>query len=224
MSVREAVARLGFAESRRICTTLTMIETTRGFGTDMDHQRFWKHCLVAAVTTGVLAQFGNCSEQINPDEAYMAGLLHDIGVLVLDQYFPEQYHDVHTLMNDRGIPCDAAEKMLLHMDHGEIGGMLLRRWNLPAAIIEAVTWHHQPGVPYIANLRLVQIVHLAEFICTCLGIGDGGDGTTMGFSEIAWHDLGMSVDDIPRIIEKVKSEVARNSVLSSAGQAKSKTL
>jgi len=223
MSVREAIARLGFAESRRICTTLTMIESTRGFGTDMDHQRFWQHCLVAAVTTGVLSEFGDCNDTINPEEAYMAGLLHDIGVLVLDQFFPEEYCAVHNLRDDRGIPCDVAERAVLGIDHGEIGGALLRHWNLPISIVEAVTWHHQPGAPDIKNLRLVQIVHLAEFVCTCLGIGDGGDGTTMGFSEIAWSDLGMSVDHIPKIIENVKAEVARSTILSSLGEANAET-
>jgi len=59
----------------------------------------------------------------------------------------------------------------------------------------------------------VETVHLAEFVSTCLGVGDGGDGIPLGFDDMAWEDLGLSVDDIPEIIEKVKNQVEKCSTL-----------
>lgn len=212
-SITIAVTRLGMIEVRRLCSAIAIMRTTDGFGMDMDPRLFWKHNMVTAVTTGVIRKHCHAKDTFDEDEAYIAGLLHDIGVLFLDHYFRESFHRARALAEEKDITHDEAERVLLDLDHGEIGGALLRRWNLPASIVEAVTWHHQPGRASAAFRPLAQAVHLSEFVCTCLGVGDGGDGLAKGCSESAWHDLGVSTEDIKEIIEEVKSSVARNSTI-----------
>lgn len=213
VSIKDAVARIGFAETRRLCTTLSLIKITGDVGGDLDHKLFWKHSLVVAVTTGVLAEYSSVVADVNKDETYMAGLLHDIGVLILDQYFADVYREIKEIGEREGVSRHAVEQYELGLDHGEIGGKLLEGWGLPKGIVEAVRWHHQPERAEEQYKSLVETVHLAEFVSTCLGVGDGGDGIPLGFDDMAWEDLDLSVDDIPEIIEKVKSQVEKCSTL-----------
>jgi HD-like signal output (HDOD) protein len=208
-SVANAVARLGFREVSRLCTSLAVIRTFEGVGEHLAHRDFWKHSLVAGIATRVLKR---CSGEANPfseDEAYVSGLLHDVGTLVLDQYFPDVFLQIQALAEEKCMPRADAETFILKIDHGGIGALLLERWNLPESIIQAVSWHHGPGDARPEHRVLAQAVHLTEFICTGLGIGDGGDGSTEGFSAGAWHDLSLAVDDIPDIIAQVTEEASR---------------
>ncbi len=164
---------------------------------------------MVGVATRVLKTFGGDAHEFSEDEAYVAGLLHDVGGLVLDQYLPRVLEQVQAVAREKGLPASEAETLVLRMDHGEIGAHLLRRWNLPESIVVAVEFHHQPENAPSEGRTLAQAVHLSDFVCTCLGLGDGGDGFTKGFSESAWHDLGLSVESIPKVMERAIEEATR---------------
>ena len=208
-SVQSAVARLGFREVSRLCTSLAVIRTFEGVGQHLNHPDFWKHSIVAAIATRILKKSSGEANPFSEDEAYVSGLLHDVGTLVLDQFFPDVFRQIQALAEEKGVPRAEAEAFILKIDHGGIGALLLDRWSLPDSIIQAVAWHHTPGNARPEHRALTQAVHLTEFICTDLGIGDGGDGGTEGFSEGAWHDLALPVDDIPDIIAQVTEEASR---------------
>ena len=208
-SVPNAVARLGFREVSRLCTSLAVIRTFEGVGRHLAHAEFWKHSLVAGIATRVIKKCSGEAHPFSEDEAYVSGLLHDVGTLVLDQYFPEVFLQIRTLAEEKSLAGATAERAILKIDHGGIGALLLERWNFPQSIIQAVGWHHTPGDAAPEHRGLAQAVHLTEFICTDLGIGDGGDGGTEGFSDGAWHDLALSVDAIPDIIAQVTEEASR---------------
>lgn len=205
-SVAEAVRRLGYQKVKALCTTFSAVKALNNIGTHLDHQAFWKHSFVAAVTTTVLPRFCASVSGFSEDEAYMAGLLHDIGVLILDQYFPTEFEQIENESKKSGRPRDMTEHVLLGLDHGEIGAWILRRWNIPEVVTEAVRWHHRPSLAPEEFRPLSQIVHMAEFVCTCLSIGDGGDGATRGFDDDVWDKLGLSDENIPEIIEMVSTE------------------
>ena len=213
VSIRDAVARIGFAETKKLCTTISLISMTADLKGSMDQKMFWKHSLVVAVTTRVLGEFSAVVKRLNKDELYTAGLMHDIGVFILDGYFPDLYRNVVEISDAEGMARADVERMELGMDRGEVGGILLESWKLPKGIVEAVRWHHMPELSKDTFKSLVQTVHIAEFVSTCLGVGDGGDGTTHGFSDEAWESLNLSVDDIPKIIDAVKKEVEKCTTL-----------
>lgn len=217
-SVTNAVARIGFRDVRDLVTSFAVIETFNGVGTHLDHRAFWKHCLGTGIAARVIQRHSGHDGPFDEDEAYLSGLLHDVGTLILDQFFPEVFIQVRQIAEERGLPCSETEQKLLKIDHGEIGGWLLRRWNLPAAVVEAVTWHHQPAKATPECQPLVEVTHLADFICTDLGIGDGSDGLTRGFKDAAWHNLALEIEDIPAIIDQVLEEAGRcDSLLSFGG-------
>jgi putative nucleotidyltransferase with HDIG domain len=208
-SVAGAVARLGFGETRNLSITMAVIRTFNHIGQHMDHKQFWKHSIVAAVATRVITNFCNPAGPFSEDDAYVAGLLHDIGALVLDQYFPDDFQDVRSIADEQCLPYAIAEQDVLNADHGEIGGCLLRKWNLPESIVRAVSYHHQPFRAGLEFRPLVQTVHLADAMCTTLGIGDGADGVPAEFSNGAWYDLDLSVEHLPDLLELITKEAGR---------------
>lgn len=141
-SVREAVARLGSKEIRRLATTFGVLRAFHDVGPHLDPIPFWKHSLLVGLAARATVE----NMRGNPfleEEAYTAGLLHDVGVLILDQYFPDEYVQVAERLNGVDTPRAETERAVLGIDHGEIGSYLLDVWNLPEDIVESVQWHHQ---------------------------------------------------------------------------------
>jgi putative nucleotidyltransferase with HDIG domain len=205
-SVHHAVARLGFREVGRICTVLTVIETFRGFGPHLDHKVFWKHSLMTGISTRVIYRHSRRTYSFEEDEAYVAGLLHDVGVLILDQYFPALYQRTRKQAAEKSVPYAEEERQFLGMDHGELGATVLNRWNISPAVVQAVAWHHQPSRCDPQSRDLASTVHLADSICLKLEIGDFADGGLYSVYEGVRLDLGLAPGDLPAIIADVRKD------------------
>ncbi len=215
-SIQNAVARLGFKEVGRIVTSVSLIRTFEGLGSGIDHKAFWYHSVTTGIATGIFRRYSTRKQEmetIEAESAFVAGLLHDIGILLMDQYFPEELALVKSTASKLHIPLAQAERAALDTDHGRIGAMLLRRWSIPEEVVSAVAWHHDPDLAPPEHRRIAQVVHLADFICVNQAIGDTGEGLYEGFSEGAWHDLGLSVSDVESMLEEVRAEADRSEVI-----------
>ncbi|NUN69181.1 MAG: HDOD domain-containing protein [Bacteroidetes bacterium] len=104
-------------------------------------ERLWRHSVSVAVTARLLAERFRLPTE---GKEYTAGLLHDMGKLVIIQHFPEQYRSVETLVESGGITDLEAEKQVLAIDHTEIGKQLGERWRLPKEYLDAMQYHHRP--------------------------------------------------------------------------------
>lgn len=216
-SVKNAIARLGFTEVQRICLSTVLIRTFKLFGQGIDHAEFWKHSLTVGLATQIFNRYTD--RDLRPtreeqDDAYVAGLLHDVGLLVMDQYFPDQLSEVQQVAQSEEISLAQAEMETLGIHHGEIGGILLADWQLPGAVVSAVMWHHDPDKSECEFRRVAQMVHLADFICVNQSIGETIEGLYDGFSAGAWHDLGLSINQAPSILEDLKEELCRSEIMS----------
>jgi len=125
-----------------------------------DFRQFWTRSL----STGVIAKMiASASHYKVPEEAFIAGFMHDIGIAVLAIIFPEEY-DVVLKRVDRGEEYLSAEKSIFGIDHTEVGGWLARKWNLPPLLLRPVTDHHRQRLParQKSNNPVVDIVFLSE--------------------------------------------------------------
>ena len=219
-SVKIAVARLGFTEVQRICVSTILINSFKEFGSGIDHNEFWRHSLTVGLATKIFLTFTNTKNLLTreqADDAFVAGLLHDIGLLIMDQYFPEQLAEAQALARNEGMALARAETELLGIHHGEIGGILLKSWNLPSQVTAGVTWHHDPDRSEPECRHVAQMVHLADFICVNQSLGQALEGLYDGFSAGAWFDLGLSVDQAPSILEDLKIEMKRSEIMRVTG-------
>jgi putative nucleotidyltransferase with HDIG domain len=159
-SVLEAVVRLGFVrvKSLVLAAGATTLLTQRLSGYRLTGRELWDH----AVETASLARY--VAEAIRyPDleEAYVAGLLHDIGKLILDQYVKWGYALLADLVRSRGLLFWQAEELVFGMDHGAAGGLIAAKWQFPLALTDAIRCHHWPTLSR-ARPELAAIVNVAD--------------------------------------------------------------
>jgi len=147
-NLKMALVVIGMDEIGNLVTTasiLKMFPARAGEGT-FDVTKFWYHCAaVAELTVGLY----DALALTKPGATYVAGLLHDVGRLILFQYFNEYHQEVEAVIKRKGVPPHVAEMEVIGVDHGHIGAWLVERWNLPQEIITAVAQHHirPPDVP-----------------------------------------------------------------------------
>jgi len=210
-SVSLAVARLGFKLTADIVMSLSVINLFQENG-GLSYKRFWRHSLSVAFASDFLITYMHVDRELK-DTLFTAGILHDIGMLVVDQYAPEIYSKVIKYAQEKDIVIEEVEEQLLGMTHAEVGAVMLKKWNMAENIIDAVKNHHHPLSATSKSVSLAEVVHLANFICNNQGIDNGVGVSPPGFSEAAWFDCGLDVDIIPEIIDKVQFEVQKSEVM-----------
>jgi putative nucleotidyltransferase with HDIG domain len=161
-SVDQAVLILGHHQILHIVLTLAfggaMAAPLTGYA--VESNELWRHSLTSAAAAEYLVSNG-IEMNVDPHVAFTVGLLHDLGKLVLGQVLtPEHQTNIRALIEDRRNSRWEAEKVVLGTDHAEVGGALLRAWNLPEDIIEGVSNHHHPVVD--PKPKLSAVAHLAN--------------------------------------------------------------
>jgi putative nucleotidyltransferase with HDIG domain len=130
---------------------------------------FWHHAVAVAITSRFLAVQ---SRSANPDQAFVGGLLHDIGKILLAQLFPELFSTVWACMRRNGVAFVEAERRMLPVDHAFIGTRLAKRWRLPEDLSESIQLHHRST----ANAELpalAAVVALANGVVNTFNAGVG---------------------------------------------------
>ena len=118
----------------------------------------WHHSLVTGVASEWLSQ---ALRYPNPEEAYVSGLLHDIGKLLLDQFVLSNYKTIIDFVQHNQLQLWQVEEKLIGIDHARVGGLIAERWNFPIVLVDAIRYHHTPSLAS-ANRQLPAIVNLAN--------------------------------------------------------------
>jgi putative nucleotidyltransferase with HDIG domain len=137
-----------------------------GYGIGMGE--LWEHSVATAVAARVIARKLNGEDNL----AFTAGLLHDIGKLVLGMFLEGSQQSVFEKTGPSGLSFLETEKLILGVDHAEIGGRLLTRWNFPDNLISAILHHHDPAQA-TPHQQLACYIHLGDLIAHCLGQAQG---------------------------------------------------
>ena len=140
--VNVAIQLLGFRQVRALCIALAVVNVLSNRRDGLIHGSFWQHSAGVALVARELARCLGYSE-IPLEHLYMGGLLHDVGLLLLDQHFPKRLEDSLEVARACDEPLWRAESILLGTDHAEIGSLLLGSWSLPPAIVSMVAAHHR---------------------------------------------------------------------------------
>lgn len=160
-TINLAIVILGFNTVRDLAVSASLVERVNLSyeGGDLMTD-FWEHSVSTAIAARMLQRFGLAG---SVGESFVAGLLHDIGRLVVARYLPDEFIKLQSRLEESREPLWALEHELLGMSHAEIGGMLCKHWNLPEALCEAIRWHHLPLERPDAD-PLTGIIHFAEYI------------------------------------------------------------
>ncbi len=175
-ALRDAIVRIGRREVRQMAITLSVFKIVgrkeKNFG--FNRYRFWFHALGAAVASRFLAKASGS----NGEEAFLAGLLHDIGKAVFDDHLTREYQEVIRRAATGQKRINAVEQEIFLMDHAFLGAKVGENWKLPQAVLDAIASHHRlPWQQLTADkpISLAEIIAMANSVCKALGIGHSGD-------------------------------------------------
>ena len=142
-SLKLALAILGLNEIINIITSVSIVRmfASRKSGNSFDRAKFWQHSFGCATASQLIARelkfaFG--------DVEFVAGLIHDLGKLIMDQYFHSKLKEIKKLKESEDIPLLEAETRVMGVDHATLGSWLAQSWRLPQALVESITYHHRP--------------------------------------------------------------------------------
>ena len=169
-TVRDAVVLLGFRAVRSATLASCVIDTLPG-GTVLDAMTAWRF----SVTTGLLAEVLSRATQTHQDEAFTAGVLHNIGRLALDQQRPRELLASRNLARQQGLTLVEAQRLVLGFTDADLGGALALHWNFPDALANAVAHHHLDMDALPDPKSVTAFVIRARLFARSHGINDGFD-------------------------------------------------
>lgn len=166
---------------------------------DIDPNRFWEHALRSALIARELARTKN---EVHPDEAYLGGLLHDIGRLALLISAPESYKSIFHEYPDNEALC-AAEQRLFGLNHAEVGAWLIEKWALDSFLGDSLLYHHEPIERLVSAPPLVRVVSLANHLASRRNV----EAETADLSMLAM--CGYALDKPVELLERAERELQK---------------
>lgn len=183
-SVPHAVVILGL----NVVKGLTLCATAYDIMKDAGMVQLWRHSLGVAITSQIL---GKHLDMKNPEEVFVAGLLHDIGKVILYVKWPEVGSKIRAANPAGDRPLFDVEQELYEVSHADVGGWLANAWHLPTTLREPILFHHQPGAAQDAPLQTA-VVHVADILVKGLACGNPGDDLIPPLSRQAWELVGLT--------------------------------
>jgi putative nucleotidyltransferase with HDIG domain len=197
-TVNMAIVVLGFNTVKDMGLSLSVFDVFKKMGQskNFDISRFWEHSIACGVASRMLTD-EYCRRY--SAEAFVAGLLHDIGKVVLNQYFNKEFNEIMELAAN-GLTLDDAELQVLGTSHARIGAWLAEKWNLPKIISESLLYHHSPWESGKDQV-LVALICFADYICHISGMGNSGRVELPILDEKIWeifqtNGISLEVSDI----------------------------
>ncbi len=168
-SLEFGIMLLGMGEVSNIVTALSLAQVVKGDAIDgFDYMEFWTHSMIVGSASKDIAKRLGFAEIAG--DAFVAGMLHDVGVQLEARYFPEQFKQILALVEEDKMPFYQAELQVLGVTHEDIGHYMITKWNLPANLAEVLGYHHSPSEFDGVNTTL-DIVHLADAMTKLFDIG-----------------------------------------------------
>lgn len=189
-SIKDAAMLLGLTRLKSVAIGIATMSKllNQPAGKNFDPHDLWTHSMTVAIVMNVIAQ--KMPKHIRPDDnqIFLAGLLHDIGLMVLHHVDPEASDELHRQLRlNPTCPINELELELLGMTHNYIGAQLVRHWHLPDDVVDVVALHHSPrcGSEGLSN-PLIRLVNIAEKLLPDFGISEH---THEAIEESEWREL-----------------------------------
>jgi len=200
--VHRAIVVMGLKTLRSILLSSSMIGTFRaGQPTGFHRAKFWKHSIACASITRELAEGAGA----DPELAFSVGLLHDVGKLIIDYYIPQTMEQVLRKAKREKASFHETELSLADLDHAFLGAELAATWELDEGLQNAIRSHHNFEIT--KDEIIYSCISFANYLCHMKGLA-AGNFNTPKINRIAWKKLGLTQQDLPRLLNVVNREVS----------------
>ena len=199
-TISKAITIVGHKQLSEIILSCSVVAMFKGIPQDIiDMDHFWRHSIAVATASRILAAYRH--EQ-NIEKFFTAGLLHDIGKLILFVEAPKYASTVISKCNETKELMHKVEKKVIGFDHAKLGSMLLTKWKLPEEVISSVCYHHIPSVAPRDSLG-ASIIHVADIMAHALQFGASGEKFVPTLNEKAWLSLELDVEVLDLAVEQL---------------------
>lgn len=218
-NITEAIAYLGLKNVRNIVMTASVYSMMDKdiAGYSLDKGELWHHsAAVSCAAKFIAAKTGKCS----PEDAYLCGMLHDIGKLVLNDYVKFGYALIQKMVEGDDVPFVEAETKVLGFHHGIIGSLLLEKWAIPTPFCVIAEYHHHPDTLPEEHKKvqtLLDVVHVANVLSLMLGYGMGSDSFQNRMSNESVERLG--IVDMETLMQEISVKIEESFVDTSTLEA-----
>jgi putative nucleotidyltransferase with HDIG domain len=204
-NIPHAIVVLGFNTIRNAVVSITIIDafSTKEGLDGFNITDIWNHSLAVAVTSKYLAEKTGIH---SADDCFVAGLLHDMGKIVLLHQFKDLFQKVWLAVKGNNLSFYEAEKRQIEIDHARIGGYLARKWQLPTALVDAIRYHHDVN-PGLNGQQLLLIIHAANIIVNTYATDPKDNRELSGIHPDALKVMGSQLDAISDWYPDVQLEI-----------------
>lgn len=201
--IGDAVQMLGL---RTVASALAAISLRTALGSlqckEFCFASYWQHTLRTAIAARELAQVA----KLDAGEAFLLGLLHDVGKVILAMTSPDLKSQALQLARSEGMAMHDAEQQLFGVTHAEVGAVVARQWNFPAAFAEAIADHHRPvAAPAGMRLTFPLLIHLANQMAH--GLEEPSADIETLLSDPMWSVLGCSEQELRALTARITDEL-----------------
>jgi putative nucleotidyltransferase with HDIG domain len=210
-TITHAIVILGFSTIKNVVLTASIFDAFHKKGdetTEFDLEQFWTHSIACGVAAQSIAKFLGSADK---EECFIAGLLHDLGKLIVCQYLPDEFNKVLSHTKKKQILFYESEKEFFDVTHQEVGSFLTQRWNLPQNLQNAVMYHHNPQ-PSRDHYTMTAIVHCADIFVRAFDYGNGGDDKIPAISENVWKCFGLDNTSLTPLFDAIRDEIEKATV------------
>ncbi len=204
-TVNRAIAVLGINKIRDIVLSASATKAFNGIPVEIiSVDDFWQHSLYCGVLGQTLAK----QTSLEADAVFIAGLLHDIGQLILFNRFPQEMHEIilRTIEGETPLTMVAAERERLGMDHTQVGAELARSWHLPAHIEAVIAGHHTPEAA-TDHQQEIALIYIANSVAQMLDFDSDSVMNKLDISDTIWSMAQLSHEQIPPAMDAASEQL-----------------
>jgi HD-like signal output (HDOD) protein len=229
-NVSGALMRLGVRTIHGLVYALSLPKTfpRNAKGRSFSHSQFWKHSLAVAAFAKALSKHLKMS-QSSQDLVYLAGLVHDVGALLMLSIVPQEYTDFLTELeapkeseplSREDADLSLREIRTFGIDHAELGSLFLEeRWKMAPELVQVVREHHKPDWNRTDLLQEVMVIHVADGVCASAGASWESLSTqTLPFQDLVWDRLGISLQEVDVLLEQMQTSLEQAQALLSLSE------
>ncbi len=205
-TIGRAISFLGMSAIRSLVigVAFQQVSSSQSKSKHFDKLGYWRHSLATAVACRII---GKLKMPARSEELYCMGMLHDIGMLVMERFLPKELDLILEVVSKRGIPMLKAEKQILGYDHTEVGALLAKNWGLSEPMTAGISYHGclTKGNPYGEQARLIAAGHCLVFDAGFGHVGEGVDET----DKRCLDSLDIHEEQMPVIAQVIQAEVEK---------------
>ncbi|MDZ4860914.1 MAG: HDOD domain-containing protein [Candidatus Hydrogenedentes bacterium] len=196
-TVEHAVTMLGTKVIRNLAYTAAVFETFQRGSGELLH-----HSVMTGIALRAVIDQSACRGMIDPDEAFVYGLLHDVGKILFQEFLPRDSEAAALVSHARKVPMFVAEREIIGVDHAELGSRLIQKWGLPDRLAFAIAGHHDlAAVRDPESLAFAAALGIADYICVMSGV-PAAAGAIVQLTDEHWTAAGISNRNVPPILDR----------------------